>query len=478
MLFNSFIYLIFLLVLVPLFYLTPVRMRNYLLLAASYLFYSYWDVRFCLLLLGSSLLAYFTGIRIEDSKDPVTRKRWMYFGIGISLTMLGFFKYFNFFVDSFDSMVSLWGGSLDFLHMRIILPVGISFFTFQNYSYIMDVYRGSFKAARNPLESVFYNSFFPLLMAGPIERAANLMPQIRKGLSPTRDQMREGVHLIVIGLFQKVIIGDASGRIVDNIFGYMEHYGSLELIMGLLLFTVHIYTDFAGYSNIARGSAKLVGVDLSVNFRQPYLARSVNEYWNRWHISLSSWLKDYIYIPLGGNRKGKVRTYINLFLTMLFAGLWHGAAWTFVLYGALHGIYLSVGRYLMDRSGKKPSRSYSYAGPKSFLLFLGTVTGTYILVAASRLLFRADDFTQVGIFLDRMAHWVPSDMGARLTTITLSFTLMMFFIDIIQYYTKRDDFTLLIRPIPVRWGVVSAMMLISLIYMFVEEPLPFVYFQF
>ena len=476
MLFNSFIFLLFLVVVVPLVYATPKRFRIPLVLGISYFFYGYWDWRFCFLLLGSTAIAYILGRLIHQAPDQQKKKRLMVLGLVLNLTILGFFKYFNFFVDSFHSVAELFGGRLDFLHMHIILPVGISFYTFQTMSYLIDVYRGTMEPSKRPLDFALYVSFFPQLVAGPIERADRLLPQFKKGLIPSRAQMREGVNLIIIGMFQKVLLGDASGRIVDHVFANPEYYASIELLMGLLLFSVQIYADFAGYSNIARGTGKLLGVELMVNFRQPYLSRSIAEFWGRWHISLSQWLRDYIYIPLGGNRKGKIRTYINLFMTMLLAGLWHGAAWTFVVYGMLHGIYLTINRIMLK--GGKIRGPYKYDNPIGLIRFISSIVGTYFLLVASRLLFRSDDFSVVGLFLKKMIYWEASPLAGRMITIALSFSLLMTIMDVIVYRTRRDDFTLLIRSLPARWGVLSALFMITLLYMFVEEPLPFVYFQF
>jgi len=262
--------------------------------------------------------------------------------------------------------------------LNIILPVGISFYTFQTLSYTLDIYRRKLKPSSNFIDFALFVAFFPQLVAGPIERARHLLPQLSVRLHPTREQVSEGVVLIITGLFMKVMIGDAGGRIADHIFTNPEYYSSLEFLCALLIFSVQIYADFSGYSNIARGTAKLLGVDLMRNFAQPYLSANISEFWRRWHISLSSWLRDYLYISLGGNRKGRGRTFINLMLTMLLGGLWHGANWTFVIWGALHGTYLVIHKLILG--DRKPQIHYTYAGVPGFLNYFVKALLTYILV--------------------------------------------------------------------------------------------------
>ncbi|GAB4407487.1 MAG: MBOAT family protein [Bacteroidia bacterium] len=476
MLFNSFVFLVFLLVVLPLFYVSGRQSRNVILLIASYIFYGYWDWRFCGLLLLSTVVDYFIGMRLHEARTESARKTYLLASMVVNLGILGFFKYFNFFIDSFDALLSPLGMELDFLHLHIILPVGISFYTFQTMSYTIDIYRREMEPTRNLVDFALFVSFFPQLVAGPIERASNLLPQIARGLNPTREQIRVGVNLIIMGMFKKVMLGDATGRIVDHIFAQPDYYSSIELLMGLVLFSIQIYADFSGYSAIARGTSKLLGVELMKNFEQPYLSSNITEFWRRWHISLSTWLKDYLYISLGGNRRGKVRTYINLMLTMLLGGLWHGASWNFVIWGALHGIYLAVHKMMLGN--RKVNDHYTYQGPASLGLYLAKVVGTYLLVLFAWLFFRAHTFGDAMAFFDGVLHWSSSPMDGRLVSITLAFAVLTVLIDAFQYYFKDHTFLLRIQSLPVRWGVLSAMMLITMIYMFVEEPLPFVYFQF
>ncbi|MEM7658724.1 MAG: MBOAT family O-acyltransferase [Bacteroidota bacterium] len=424
----------------------------------------------------STVVDFFIGQRLHAAAGEKLRKRYLLTSMVVNLGILAIFKYFNFFIDSFDAMAGLWGGNLDFLHLNIILPVGISFYTFQTMSYTIDIYRRRLEPTSNFIDFALFVSFFPQLVAGPIERASNLLPQIAKGLNPTKEQMQTGVNLIILGMFKKVMIGDACGRVVDHVFASPEYYSSPELLMGLVLFSIQIYADFSGYSSIARGTSKLLGVELMKNFEQPYLSSNITEFWRRWHISLSSWLRDYLYISLGGNRKGKGRTYVNLMLTMLLGGLWHGASWNFVIWGGLHGIYLAAHKLMLGK--KKVQGAYTYEGVGSFVKYLFSVLATYLLVLFTWLFFRAHTFGDAVAFLDGIAHWQSSPMAMRAFSISAGFMLMTILIDIFQYYTKDHTFLLRIKNVPARWGILSAMMLITMIYMFVEEPLPFVYFQF
>lgn len=477
MLFNSYIFLIFLSVVLPVFYLLPSRKtKNSFLIICGYFFYGYWDWRFCFLLAFSTIVDFLIGKILYATKNDTKRKIFLIISISINLTILGFFKYFNFFVDSFTTLIKIFGSDLDFLHLRIILPVGLSFYTFQSISYIIDVYWKKIKPEPSFINYALFVCFFPQLVAGPIERAPRILPQISGKLVPTRAQIRIGIELIITGLFKKVLIGDATGRIVDNIFLQPQLYSSFELLMGLILFSIQIYIDFSGYSNIARGTAKLLGVDIIRNFQQPYLSSNITEFWRRWHIALSSWLKDYLYIALGGNRKGPKRTYVNLMITMLLGGLWHGANWTYVIWGGLHGLYLAFHKLLLK--GKKPRDSYSYNGIFSFIIFISKAIGTYVLVLFAWLFFRSNNLNMIQLFFSKMIHWTTGDLSMRFICITLSFLCITLLFDCVEYYTKEDSFLQKIRYSSVRHGILTAMFVAVCIVMLSYEPLPFVYFQF
>ncbi|HET6347961.1 MAG TPA: MBOAT family O-acyltransferase [Candidatus Krumholzibacteria bacterium] len=475
MLFNSFIFIIFLCVVVPLALWLPRRPRNVFLLIASYFFYGYWDWRFLSLLFVSTIIDYVAARAIAATDDPRRRKRFLLLSLASNLGLLGTFKYFNFFVDSFARVAAHFGTNLDFLHLNIILPVGISFYTFQTLSYTIDVYRGKMAPTRNLLNFALYVAFFPQLVAGPIERAIHLLPQVENMRRPSRADLSEGMALITVGMFRKVIIGDTCGRYVDHIFSGPTYYSSSELLSALLLFSLQIYADFSGYSSIARGTARLLGVDLMENFNQPYLAANITEFWRRWHISLSTWLRDYLYIPLGGNRKGPKRTYVNLFATMLLGGLWHGANWTFVFWGGLHGGYLAVHKFMLK--ARKPDERLNYTGLASLLTFVAKVTGTYLIVLLAWLFFRSRDFTTAFYILKKIVAWSPGGFSARFAVIVLTYSVANLVLDLSEYVTRDHAFPLRTAP-RFRWGIYLAAWTIIFMYMFQAKPMPFIYFQF
>ena len=477
MLFNSFIYFIFLGIVLPLYYLFPQKSKKYLLLFASYFFYGYWDYRFLSLLLISTIVDFTVGLKLEQTNHHVKRKRLLLISLFTNLGILGIFKYYNFFIESFSPLAALFGDNLDYLHLNVILPVGISFYTFQTMSYTIDIYRKKINATKNLLDFSLFVSFFPQLVAGPIERASNLLPQIAKLSNPKKEQLKQGVVLIVFGLFKKVLIGDTTGRIVDHIFFAPANYKSIELIAALVLFSIQIYADFSGYSSIARGTAKLLGIELRKNFEQPYLSRNITEFWRRWHISLSSWLKDYLYISLGGNQKGNRRTYLNLMITMLLGGLWHGANWNFVIWGGLHGIYLAAHKYLL-KGQKIAAENYQFKGTKDASVYGVKVISTFLLVLLTWLFFRATSFDITKEFLYGIIHWQPSEFSWRFISITISFMFVTLLLDAFSYATQKHTFLLFIKFSPIRYGILAGMFLTTLLFLFHNKPLPFIYFQF
>lgn len=476
MLFNTFIFFIFLAVIIPIYYLLSKNWRKYFLILASYIFYGYWDWRFCSLLLISTVVDFYASKYMDRTENPAKRRSLLLVSVFTNLGILGFFKYFQFFVDSVSPVAGIFGGNLDYLHMNVILPVGISFYTFQTMSYTIDIYRRKLKPAENFADFSLYVSFFPQLVAGPIERAGHLLPQIRLMNNPTKSQINTGIILIVTGMFKKVMIGDTTGRIVDNIFANPGFYKSDELLAALILFSIQIYADFSGYSSIARGTARLFGIELMRNFEQPYLSSNITEFWRRWHISLSSWLRDYLYIPLGGNRKGKIRTDVNLMITMLLGGLWHGANWTFVIWGGLHGIYLIIHK-LISR-GKEIKTRFEYTSFKSLLVFSFKVLMTFLLVLVTWLFFRAESFPQVFLIIGKFINWEDGEFTQRFIRMTGIFIIVIFSLDILEYYSKRHSFLIKLKSVPVRYGILAGIFIVTLIYMFQSEPLPFIYFQF
>lgn len=477
MLFNSYVFIFFLLIVLPIFYLLPQKKyKKLFLLFAGYFFYGYWDYRFCALLAISTIVDFVIGRLIYNTDKQKLRSVYLIISMCVNLGILGFFKYFNFFIGSFTTMASTFGLHVDFLHLNIILPVGISFYTFQTMSYTIDIYREKLTPTNNFVDFALFVSFFPQLVAGPIERAADLLPRITACKQVSRLQIKEGLTLVAYGFFKKVMIGDTAGRIVDHIFINPDLYASSEILAAILLFSVQIYADFSGYSCIARGTGKLLGIELMENFKQPYLSSNITEFWRRWHISLSSWLRDYLYIPLGGNKKGVSRTYINLMATMLLGGLWHGASWNFVIWGALHGIYL-VGHKLMLK-GKKPAGNHQITNIQSFLVYFLKVLGTYCLVQITWFFFRITDMETARIIFEKLINWQSAPNTWIFVRIVLGYIVMMVAMDIFEYISKTDMFILKVKQNYIKYAIVTSIMFVSLLYMIQAKPLPFVYFQF
>ncbi|MDC1365328.1 MBOAT family protein, partial [Algibacter sp.] len=338
MLFNSLEFFIFLSVVFILYWFVfkkHLKAQNILLLVASYVFYGIWDWRFLSLILLSTIVDYFVGIKIDSNTDKQLRKRWLWVSVLFNVGLLGFFKYYNFFVDSWIDMFSIMGYTMESTWtLKVILPVGISFYTFQTMSYSFDIYYKKLKPTTNFLSFAAFVSFFPQLVAGPIERASNLLHQITNKRTFNYNQSVSGLKLIFWGLFKKIVIADALAPIVDDIFANYSTYPASTLILGVTLFSFQVYGDFSGYSDIAIGTAKLFGIELMSNFKFPNFSRNVAEYWQRWHVSLSTWFRHYIYIPLGGSRGSKLKSVRNICIIFLVSGFWHGANWTFIFWGA------------------------------------------------------------------------------------------------------------------------------------------------
>lgn len=350
MLFDTPVYFAFLTLVVTVYWRLPWKKQNWLLLGASYIFYGWWDWRFLGLMIASTSLDYFIAFWIAGATDITRRKRFLILSITLNLTFLGFFKYFDFFVDSFLSAAASMGiHNLSAPLIRVLLPPGISFYTFQEIAYIVDVYRGRQKPSRSFTEYALFVSLFPHLIAGPIQRPSHLLAQIHRPRIFDNSRFFDGVMLIMFGLFRKCVIADQCGILANLAFDGGLGHGFYPTLIGAFAFAFQIYGDFAGYTDLARGSAQLLGFEFVVNFRRPYLAVTLQDFWHRWHISLSTWLRDYLYIPLGGNQKGLGRTYVNLLITMLLGGLWHGANWTFVVWGGLHGSWLALERFFAEQ---------------------------------------------------------------------------------------------------------------------------------
>lgn len=393
MLFNSFTFFAFFLAVYSLYRLCGFRAQNLLLLTASYFFYGCWDYRFLSLILISTLTDYVIGLKIASSTCAQKRKYWVASSVIINLGILGFFKYFNFFIDSFIPLLETLGIQANLPALSIILPVGISFYTFQTMTYSIDIYRKELTPTRNFIDFALFVAFFPQLVAGPIERAKKLLPQVTSPRLITLKQSHEGLWLIGIGLFKKVVIADNLAFIVDPLFSAQALSGP-EVTLAAYAFALQIYCDFSGYSDIARGLAKLLGFELMLNFNLPFFANSPADFWRRWHISLSTWLRDYLYIPLGGNKGSRLLTYRNLMLTMMLGGLWHGAAWTFVLWGFYQGALLVIQRIVAPYTSR-----WSFWHSNTLQVF-----ATFQWMALGWLIFRAQSIEQLSMMLKALPH--------------------------------------------------------------------------
>ncbi len=344
MIFNSLTFLVFIGVFLPIYFALKDRTRLWLCLLGSYFFYGWWDWRFLSLIITSTLIDYSVGLMLKKTEDQLRRKRLLIISLVVNLGFLAFFKYFNFFIASFQDLMLSIGITPSFNTLHIILPVGISFYTFQSMSYTIDVFYKKIPVERDFLRFATFIAFFPQLVAGPIVRAKEFLPQFQKNRSFEWDRFNSGLGQMLWGFFKKVAVADSLAPFVDQCFAAPEAFSSIHLLLGVIFYSFQIYCDFSGYSDIAIGLARIMGFDFPDNFRTPYFSKNFSEFWTRWHITLSSWLRDYLYIPLGGNRHGTFNTYKNNMLTMLLGGLWHGASWVFVFWGFLHGLYLIVQR--------------------------------------------------------------------------------------------------------------------------------------
>ena len=464
--------------------------RSAFLTGVSYFFYGYWDWRLMLLLAGSSLINYWAGHALALEQDVNRRKSVVTIAVTLNLIVLGFFKYYGFFIESLAEILHQLNIERDLPFLEIVLPVGISFFTFQGISYVVDVYRRDVAPVRSPLDLFLYISFFPQLVAGPIVRAADFLPQLDRPPRLGVKMASFGLTLIIFGLFKKMVIAHhlAEG-IVDPVFSDPWSYGAVDLLIGVYGYAVQIYCDFSGYSDIAIGTAALLGFRFSRNFDQPYRAASLREFWGRWHISLSTWLRDYLYKPLGGNQRGRSRTIRNLILTMLLGGLWHGAAWNFVLWGLFHGVGLVIERVIYGPRLKTKDRNQSdYGGGviggllkigdggRRFIIGMMGVLITFNLICFSWILFRAGDMETVQAYLEGLQRW--SDPVQQATPFMCGLVLL----SLAAQFLPRDlpeRFAL----VGARMGIFGMSVLFALSIVFIkavapEGVAPFIYFQF
>jgi alginate O-acetyltransferase complex protein AlgI len=462
--FVSGAFLVFYPVVLTLYHLLAGRLRwqNLLLLAASLFFYGWWDWRFIGLWLFTSGIDFLAARVIEDA--PAWRRRALVLSLCTNLTTLFTFKYFDFFASSLGALLKSLGASGDIGLLGVLLPVGISFYTFQSMAYTIDVYRGQLRAERDPLVYFAFISFFPQLVAGPIERAHHLLPQFRRPRSLSVADIRRALWLIVWGFFLKMVVADSAGPIADAAFRVDQYYG-WSVVLGTLAFGVQIFGDFCGYSTIAKGTAALLGFELVWNFRQPYWALSVQEFWQRWHISLSTWLRDYLYIPLGGNRRGAARTYVNLLATMTLGGLWHGAGWNFLFWGLFHGLALAVHRFY----DATVPRRWRLPTPLAWALTMSVVfTGWFV--------FRTRSWDMLVDMLAALANptWAPGHTRALRALAVLAAPVAL--VEGLQR-GRRGPFVLADAHWAVR-AAVDAAMLLTMIVLLDRARAEFIYFQF
>ncbi len=479
MLFNSFEFAIFLPITFLLYWFVlsrNLKYQNAFLVAVSYLFYGWWDYRFLALIIGSSLIDFIIGNKIHTNSNQSTRKFYLLMSICVNLGFLGFFKYFNFFADSFTEAFTLFGQRLDVDRLNIILPVGISFYTFQTLSYSIDIYRNKMKPTNDIIAFFAFVSFFPQLVAGPIERASNLLPQFYIKRTFDYGKAVDGMRQILWGLFKKIVIADNCASYVNLVFNNYEDYSGSTLLLGIILFSLQIYCDFSGYSDIAIGTSKLFGFNLMRNFAFPYFSRNISEFWKRWHISLSTWFRDYVYIPIGGSRvSGNFKLMRNVMVIFIVSGFWHGANWTFLFWGFLNGLYILP---ILLRGNTHKEQTPQVAENTFFpsITELIQILTTYSLTCIAWIFFRSetisDSFGYIQAILSQSLFSFPEIIPK--STLLLS-TIFIF----IEWVQRKEQHALQIDKLKstiVKFVIYYA--IISCIATFTGNQQEFIYFQF
>jgi alginate O-acetyltransferase complex protein AlgI len=479
MLFHSIDFAIFLPVVFCLYWFVTarsLRLQNLLIVAASYIFYGWWDWRFLSLLIFSTVVDFVVGRLLSHQNIHYKRKLLLSVSIVCNLGLLGFFKYYNFFADNFVHAFRFFGQEISTGTLNIILPVGISFYTFQTLSYAIDVYRRKLEASTDVLSFAAFVSFFPQLVAGPIERATHLLPQFQRHRHFNYDQAADGMRQMLWGFFKKIAIADNCATLANLFFNDSQDHSGSELLLGTLFFTFQIYCDFSGYSDIAIGCAKLFGVELMQNFAYPYFSTSIPEFWKRWHISLSTWFRDYLYFPLGGNRISKIITVRNMFIVFIVSGFWHGANWTFIAWGLLNAFYMLP--HVLRKSGNNGINTQEVKIPSTKTVF--SILVTFTLTAFAWIFFRAESLSHAfGIISEIFSSslfTVPSFEGRRLAvTTSILITLLM----CIEWRGKDRSYAIAgigATSRPFRHAIYYSLMLIIL--MFGGNEQEFIYFQF
>jgi alginate O-acetyltransferase complex protein AlgI len=478
MLFNSFEFLIFLPIVFILYWFVFSKSKttqNAFLLISSYVFYSFWDWRFSFLLAFSTILDYSSGIIIDQSSTINKKKFWMRLSILTNIGLLCYFKYFNFFIDSFIKLIQYFGFHTDTYTLNIILPIGISFYTFHGVSYVLDIYYGRIKAHRDVIDYSVFVSYFPLLVAGPIERATHLLPQLKVKREFKYNQGLEGCRLILWGMFKKVVIADSIAPLVNEIFSNYQNHNSVTLIIGLIGFAFQVYGDFSGYTDIARGVSKLFGIELILNFNFPYFSKSIPEFWSRWHISLSSWLNDYVFTPLALNFRNwnKHGIFLAVFLTFIISGLWHGAAWHFIAWGAYHGLL-----YLPSIYSKKGFKSIVKKKNDDHISWrdIPKILLTFTLVCFGYLLFRADGMNAVVGYIKQIVESTIKN-PAQFLLLPDGKMVFLYIIPLILgdlFFKKNIDFSSINKIFKYAFYILIG----YLIIVFYNNKLNFIYFEF
>ncbi|MBP8824201.1 MAG: MBOAT family protein [Flavobacteriales bacterium] len=480
MLFDSSGFLLFLPVVFFLYWFgtrRSLRAQNLLLLGASYYFYACWDWRFLFLLVFSTLLDYVSGLKIHQATTQHWKKAWLVLSVCINLGFLGFFKYYNFFAENFAALLSDIGWGVNPVLLNVVLPVGISFYTFHGLSYVFDVYHGKVNPVRNPVDYALFVSFFPLLVAGPIERATHLLPQIQRPRTFSRVQAVDGLRQILWGVLKKVVIADNCGAVVDQVFGDPSAQSASTLLLGTVFFAMQIYGDFSGYSDIALGTARLFGVELLQNFSFPYFSRDIAEFWRRWHISLSSWFRDYLYIPLGGSRGNNWKRVRNIFIIFLVSGFWHGAEWTFLAWGGLNAVYFLP--LLLAKRNRTHMDVVAKGRMLPSLREVFQMGSTFLLTCIAWVFFRAKDMEAAWDYLKGMARPSLASLPDTKGHDTLVLLLVLFML--VEWQGREGRYALerlgLSWPRPMRLAFYGTLACCILLLMRPGQ-MPFIYFQF
>ena len=487
MLFNSLSFAIFLPIVYFLYWFVTsksLKLQNILLLVSSYYFYACWDWRFLFLLMFSTVLDYYTGIKMSDAQNQNSKKFWFWLSVSINLGFLGVFKYYNFFAESFADAVSVFGFKADPWVLSVVLPVGISFYTFHGLSYVIDIYKDRIKAEKNFVDYSVFVSFFPLLVAGPIERATHLLPQIQRERKFDYQKSVDGLRQILWGLFKKVVIADQCAEFANLIFNNSADYSGSTLLLGAIFFTFQIYGDFSGYSDIALGTARLFGIELLQNFSFPYFSRDIAEFWRRWHISLSTWFRDYLYIPLGGSKGGTWMRVRNTFIIFIVSGFWHGANWTFIVWGALNALFIMPSIIFNTNRNNLEI----VAKGKLFPSFkeLSMILVTFAMTVFAWIFFRANDIGYAINFIYKMLFgFFKYDYYIETYNLIFNkigfylFVYLLFFL-LIEWFGREHKFAL--STFAFNWWrpfrIVFYLALAFLVLIFSGSKEEFIYFQF